>query len=76
MNGVTAKYFSSKFVIENKLTLADVALLEYLYSWILSETPPDVKLYGIKKAFWISQSKIAQDFEGLMVQAVVSQRFR
>lgn len=76
MNGITAKYFSSKFVIENKLTLADVALLEYLYSWILSETPPDVKLYGIKKAFWISQSKIAQDFEGLMVQAVVSQRFR
>lgn len=76
MNGITAKYFSSKFVIENKLTLADVALLEYLYSWVLSKTPPDFKLYGIKKAFWISQSKIAEDFEGLMSRAVVSQRFR
>jgi len=82
MNGITAKYFSSKFVVENKLTLADIALLEYLYSWVCSNNSPpkskfpESKTSHVRKQFWISESKIARDFEGLMSQAVVAQRFR
>ena len=76
MNEISAKYFSTKFIIENKLNLTDVVILEYIYSWILSDNPPEYKIENGKKAFYLSQSHIAKDFEGLITQAAISQKMK
>ena len=76
MNEISAKYFSTKFIIENKLKLTDIVILEYIYSWILSDNPPEFKIESGKKAFYICQSHIAKDFEGLITQAAISQKMK
>lgn len=76
MNEISAKYFSTKFIIENKLKLADIVILEYIYSWILSNNPPEFKMESGKKAFYLSQSHIADDYNSLIDQSTVSRKIR
>ena len=76
MNEISAKYFSTKFIIENKLKLTDIVILEYIYSWILSDNPPEFKMESGKKAFYLSQSHIADDFSNLITQPAVSQKMK
>ena len=76
MNEISAKYFSTKFIIENKLKLADIVILEYIYSWILSNNPPEFKMESGKKAFYLSQSHIANDYNSLIDQSTVSRKIR
>lgn len=76
MNEISAKYFSTKFIIENKLKLADIVILEYIYSWILSNNPPEFKMESGKKAFYLSQSHISDDYNSLIDQSTVSRKIR
>ena len=73
---ISAKYFSTKFIIDNKLKLTDIVILEYIYSWILSERPPECRPEMGKKCFYLSQTHIANDFEGLITQPAVSQKMK
>ena len=76
MNEISAKYFSTKFIVENKLKLTDIVILEYIYSWILSDNPPECQKESGKKAFYLSQSHIARDFESLITQPAISQKIK
>lgn len=76
MNEISAKYFSTKFIVENKLKLTDIVILEYIYSWILSDNPPEFKMESGKKAFYLSQSHIADDFSMLITQPAISQKMK
>lgn len=76
MEGISAKYFSTKFITENKLKLADITILEYIYSWVLSDNPPQFKFFDSKRAFYLSQSHIAKDYDGLITQACISQKIK
>lgn len=76
MNEISAKYFSTKFIIDNKLKLADIVILEYIYSWILSNNPPEFKMESGKKAFYLSQSHIANDYNSLIDQSTISRKMK
>ena len=52
MFSVTAKYFSENFTIRYKLKLSTIVILEYIYSWLLSDNPPESKIEGNKRFFW------------------------
>lgn len=68
---VTAKYFSKKFICKNKINLTTITILEYIYSWVLSDKPPENTFANRKKHFYISQSHIAKDFDGLITNSGV-----
>lgn len=76
MNQISAKYFSTQFINENKLKLTDIVILEYIYSWILSDNPPEFQTHEGKRAFYLSQSHIANDFELLITQPAISQKMK
>lgn len=76
MNEISAKYFSTKFITENKLKLADIVILEYIYSWVLSDRPPESKMESGKKVFYLSQTHIASDYEGLIDQSTISRKLK
>lgn len=76
MFNITAKYFSENFTIRYKLKLSTIVILEYIYSWLLSDNPPESKIIGNKRFFYISQSHIANDFKSLITQASVSQKIK
>lgn len=76
MSEISAKYFSTKFIVENKLKLSDIVILEYIYSWILSDNPPEFKNESGKKAFYLSQSHIAKDYDSLITQSAISQKMK
>ena len=74
MFSITAKYFSENFTVRYKLKLSTIVILEYIYSWLLSDNPPESKIINNKRYFYISQSHIADDFKSLITQASVSQK--
>lgn len=76
MGEISAKYFSTKFIVENKLKLTDIVILEYIYSWILSDNPPEFKTESGKKAFYLSQSHIVKDYNSLITQSAISQKMK
>ena len=76
MFDVTAKYFSQNFVIRHNLKLSTIVILEYIYSWLLSDNPPESKIIDKKKYFYISQSHIADDFKSLITQPNISQKIK
>ena len=76
MFSITAKYFSENFTIRYKLKLSTIVILEYIYSWLLSDNPPESKIEDGKRFFYISQSHIADDFKSLITQASVSQKLK
>ena len=76
MFSITAKYFSENFTVRYKLKLSTIVILEYIYSWLLSDNPPESKIINNKRYFYISQSHIADDFKSLITQASVSQKIK
>lgn len=76
MFDITAKYFSENFVVRHNLKLSTIVILEYIYSWLLSDNPPESKVIDKKKYFYISQSHIANDFKSLITQPNISQKMK
>ena len=74
MTSITAKYFSTDFFIANKIDVFTYIILEYLYSWVLSDNPPDSFKTGYKRYFYVSQSHIANDMTGILSQQVISSK--
>ena len=74
MNSITAKYFSTDFFIANKIDAFAYIILEYLYSWILSDNPPESFKTGYKRYFYVSQSHISNDMTGILSQQVISSK--
>jgi len=76
MSGITAKYFSEDFVIKHNLNLNSIVILEYIYSWVLSDNPPESKPNGNKKVFYISESHIANDYKSLINRTSISRKMQ
>ena len=76
MFSITAKYFSENFTIRYKLKLSTIVILEYIYSWLLSDNPPESKIEGNKRFFYISQSHIANDYKSLISQGSISLKLK
>lgn len=76
MNSVTAKYFSTDFFIANKIDAFTYILLEYMYSWILSDKPPKSFKINRKRYFYISQSHIAEDLTPILSQQIISSKMK
>lgn len=76
MSEITAKYFSRKFVNENELNLVSIVILEYIYSWILSDKQPDSIIINRKRYFYLSQSHISNDYVDLITQSGVSRKIK
>ena len=76
MNSITAKYFSTDFFIANKLDAFTYIILEYIYSWILSDNPPESFKTKQKRYFYISQSHIANDMTAILSQQIISSKMR
>ena len=76
MNEISAKYFSSNFIARYKLKLSDVVILEYIYSWLLSDNPPESIIVNKKKYFYLSQSHIVRDYNLLITQPSISRKIK
>ena len=73
----TRRFFSSKFVIENKLSFSTIIILQDIYFWILSEDNPPKKLILNNKTFYyISQSHFVRFNYGLLNQARINHIFK
>lgn len=73
---ITAKYFSEEFIVKNKLNLISVVILEYIYSWILSDNPPESIMVKNKRYFYIAQSHILKDYSSLITQSGISKKIK
>lgn len=75
-NVSTRRFFSSKFIIENKLSFSTVIILQDIYFWILSENSPKQKIKNNKTYYYISQSHFARLNYGLLSQPAINQIFK
>ena len=74
MNTV-AKYFSKLFCKINKLNLSDITILDYLYELIFSNSLQRL-IIDNEVYFQICERMIVSEFEGLITQANISQKFK
>lgn len=72
----TRRFFSSKFIIENKLSFSSVIILQDIYFWLLSENPPKQKIKDNKTYYFISQSHFARLNYGLLNQSAINHIFK
>lgn len=72
----TRRFFSSDFVIKNKLSFSTVIILQDIYFWLLSETPPKRIKLNHKTFYFISQSHFTRLNYGLLSQPAISQIFK
>ena len=73
----TRRFFSSDFVIKNKLSFSTVIILQDIYFWLLSENNSPKRLILNNKTFYfISQSHFTRLNYGLLSQPAVSQIFK
>lgn len=71
----TRRFFSSEFVIKNKLSFSTVIILQDIYHWILSDNPPKQIIKNNKKYFYLSQSHFQRFNYGLLTQPAVNKIF-
>lgn len=71
----TRRFFSSEFVIKNKLSFSTVIILQDIYFWILSNNPPKKIILNHKTFYFISQSHFTRFNNGLLSQPAISKIF-
>lgn len=71
----TRRFFSSEFVIKNKLSFSTVIILQDVYFWILSNNPPKKIILNHKTFYFISQSHFTRFNNGLLSQPAISKIF-
>ena len=72
----TRRFFSTDFIIENKLSFSTVVLLQDIYFWILSRNPPKSFQFQNETYYFISQSHFCELNKGLLNQQRVSAIFK
>lgn len=72
----TRRFFSTDFIIKNKLSFSTVVLLQDIYFWILSRNPPKSFQFQNKTYYFISQSHFCELNKGLLNQQRVSAIFK
>ena len=72
----TRRFFSTDFIIKNKLSFSTVVLLQDIYFWILSRNPPKSFQFQNETYYFISQSHFCELNKGLLNQQRVSAIFK
>ena len=72
----TRRFFSTNFIIKNKLSFSTVVLLQDIYFWILSRNPPKSFQFQNETYYFISQSHFCELNKGLLNQQRVSAIFK
>lgn len=72
----TRRFFSTDFIIKNKLSFSNVVLLQDIYFWILSRNPPKSFQFQNETYYFISQSHFCELNKGLLNQQRVSAIFK
>lgn len=72
----TRRFFSTDFIIKNKLSFSTVVLLQDIYFWILGKNPPKSFQFQNETYYFISQTHFCELNKGLLNRQRVSAIFK